>query len=143
MQRDYAESLLRSGIIEAKAGEKITARRYLERAVSTSGDHAILSEAWYWLSKVIDDPTERHSALENCISFDMRHARARRELAILDGKLDEKEIINPDAPPVQSTDPAQTNADRFMCPQCGARMVFAPDGSGLGAGCSADCLRLF
>ena len=131
MQRDYAESLLRSGIIEAKAGEKITARRYLERAVGTSGDHVVLSEAWYWLSKVIDDPTEKRSALENCISFDMRHARARRELAILDGKLDEKEIINPDALPAQSTDPAQATADRFMCPQCGARMIFAPDGSGL------------
>ena len=26
---------------------------------------------------------------------------------------------------------AQANADRFMCPQCGAKMVFAPDDSGL------------
>jgi len=131
MQRDYAESLLRSGIIEAKAGQKETARRYLERAVSASGDYDVLSEAWYWLSKVIDDPTEKRTALENCLSRDLRHARARRDLAVLDGKLDEKEIINPDALPVPSTDPAQASADRFMCPQCGAKMVFAPDGSGL------------
>ena len=131
MQRDYAESLLRSGIIEAKAGQKETARRYLERAVSASGDYDVLSEAWYWLSKVIDEPTEKRTTLENCLSRDLRHARARRDLAVLDGKLDEKEIINPDALPVPSTDPAQASADRFMCPQCGAKMVFAPDGSGL------------
>jgi len=131
MQRNYAESLLRSGIIEAKAGQKETARRYLERAVSASGDYDVLSESWFWLSKVIDDPTEKRAALENCLSFDLRHARARRDLAVLDGKLDEKEIINPDALPVPSTDPAQASADRFMCPQCGAKMVFAPDGSGL------------
>jgi len=131
MQRNYAESLLRSGIIEAKAGQKETARRYLERAVSASGDYDVLSESWFWLSKVIDDPTEKRAALENCLSFDLRHARARRDLAVLDGKLDEKEIINPDALPVPSSDPAQASADRFMCLQCGAKMVFAPDGSGL------------
>lgn len=131
MSRDYAESLLRSGIIEAKAGENETARRYLERAINTSGEHDVLSEAWYWLAKVTDDRTEKRSALENCLSFDIRHARARRDLAVLDGVLDEKEIINPDALPVQSTDPTQASADRFMCPQCGAKMIFAPDGSGL------------
>lgn len=131
MPRDYAESLLHTGIVEAKAGEKDTARRYLERAISTSGEHNVLSEAWYWLSLMSDDPVEKRAALENCLSFDMRHARARRELAILDGKLDAGEIINPDALPAISTGPAQATADRFMCPQCGAKMVFAPDGVSL------------
>ena len=131
MNRGYAESLLYSGIIEAKAGEKNAARRYLERAVSAGGSHEVLSEAWYWLSKVTDDPNEKRTALENCLSFDLRHARAHRELAILDGKLDEREIINPDALPISSTDPTRAIADRFMCPNCGAKMVFAPDGSGL------------
>lgn len=131
MPRDYAESLLHTGIIEVKAGEKAVARRYLERAIDTSGDHSVLSEAWYWMSMITDVPAEKRTALESCLSFDMRHARARRELAILDGKLDEKEIINPDALPVVSTAPAQATANRFMCPQCGARMVFAPDGVSL------------
>jgi hypothetical protein len=131
MQMNFAESLLRSGIIEAKAGQKETARRYLERAINASGDYDVLTEAWYWLSKVVDDRAEKRTALENCLSYDLRHARARRDLAVLDGKLDEKEIINPDALPLPSADPAQASADRFMCPQCGAKMVFAPDGSGL------------
>ena len=131
MQMNFAESLLRSGIIEAKAGQKETARRYLERAINASGDYDVLTEAWYWLSKVSDDPTEKHTALENCLSYDLRHARARRDLAVLDGKLDEKEIVNPDALPIPAADPTQASADRFMCPQCGAKMIFAPDGSGL------------
>jgi DNA-directed RNA polymerase subunit RPC12/RpoP len=131
MERDYAESLLRSGIINAKAGEKDTARRYLERAVDTGGDYAVLSEAWYWLGKITDDPAKKRSAFENCLSFDLNHAPAHRELAILDGKLDASEIINPDAMPAASIGPEQATADRFMCPQCGAKMVFAPDGVSL------------
>jgi DNA-directed RNA polymerase subunit RPC12/RpoP len=131
MEREYAESLLRSGIIEAKAGEKGTARRYLERAINAGGDYAVLSEAWYWLSKVTDDPVEKRSALENCLSFELNHTRAHRDLAVLDGKLDASEIIDPDAPLIASTDPTQASADRFMCPNCGAKMVFAPDGTSL------------
>jgi DNA-directed RNA polymerase subunit RPC12/RpoP len=61
----------------------------------------------------------------------MDHARARRDLAVLDGKLDASEIIDPDAPTILSADPTQATADRFMCPQCGAKMVFAPDGVSL------------
>ena len=57
MERDYAESLLRSGIIEAKAGEMGPARRYLERAINTSGNFDVISEAWYWMSKITEDPT--------------------------------------------------------------------------------------
>jgi DNA-directed RNA polymerase subunit RPC12/RpoP len=131
MSRDYAESLLHTGIVEAKAGEKGSARRYLERAINTGGNHAVLSEAWYWLAKITDDPAEKRSALENCLSLEIGHARARRELAVLDGKLDAREIINPDVLPAASTGPAQATADRFMCPQCGAKMVFAPDGVSL------------
>jgi predicted RNA-binding Zn-ribbon protein involved in translation (DUF1610 family) len=131
MERDYAESLLRSGIIEAKAGERHLARRYLERAINTGGNFDVLYEAWYWMSKITDDLAEKRSALENCLSYDMNHARAHRDLAVLDGKLDASEIINPDAPTAPSTDPTQAAADRFMCPQCGAKMVYAPDGVSL------------
>lgn len=131
MERDYAESLLRSGIIEAKAGEKETARHYLQRAINTGDDFATLTEAWYWLSMVTDDPVQKRTMLENCLSYDLHHARARRELAILDGKLKPDEIIDPNAPPAASTNPTQAEADRFMCPKCGTRMVYAPDGSTL------------
>ena len=54
MHRNYTKSLLRSGIIEAKAGENNTTRRYLERAINASSDHELLAEAWYWMSQVTD-----------------------------------------------------------------------------------------
>ncbi|MGE5073465.1 MAG: hypothetical protein ACM3MF_08560 [Anaerolineae bacterium] len=130
MIQDYSRDLLRSGIIELKAGNRDTARRYIDRALYMSGDHDVLAEGWYWMSQLTDDPAEKRRALENCLSHDLRHARARRELAILDGKLNPDEIINPDAPLPESTD-TQNDAQRFMCPKCGGRMHYAPDGQSL------------
>lgn len=131
--QEYAESLLRSGIIDAKAGQKDSARRYIKRAIYTSdnGDHDVMSEAWFWMAQVTDDPVEKRNALENALSHDMYHARARRALAIIDGKLKPDEIVNPDHLPLPPIGSRQADADRFMCPKCGGRVVFAPDGFSL------------
>ena len=133
MEQSYAESLLRSGIIEAKAGQKDAARHYLDRAIylSDNASHDTMAEAWYWMSRVTDDPAQKRQALENALSHDLRHAQARRDLAILDGKLKPDEIVNPDALPPAPTEIVNVDAKRFMCPKCGGRMVFAPDGSSL------------
>ena len=96
---DYGKELLKSGIIEAKAGNKNSARRYFDRATYMSSDHDVMAEAWFQLSQVTDDPVEKRKALENCLSNDLQHARARRTLAILDGKIKPDEIIDPDALP--------------------------------------------
>lgn len=128
---DYGRELLRSGIIEAKAGHREAARRYLDRAVYISSDHDVLSEAWFWMSQVIDDKAERRKALENCLAHDLRHARARRALAILDGKLKADEVIDPDKLPSTPEGLRAADADRFMCPKCGGRMSFSPDGQSL------------
>ena len=131
MSSDYGKELLRSGIIDAKAGHRESARRYLDRAVYMSNDHDVLAEAWYWMSQVIDDAVEKRKALENCLAHDLQHARARRALAVLDGKLKADEIINPDQLPLAPASLHAANADRFMCPKCGGRMSFAPDGEAL------------
>jgi hypothetical protein len=128
---DYGKELLRSGIIDAKAGHRESARRYLDRAVYISNDHDVLAEAWFWMSEVLDDTSEKRKALENCLTHDLRHARARRSLAILDGKLKANEIINPDKLPLAPEGLRAANAERFMCPKCGGRMSFAPDGQSL------------
>jgi len=130
---DYSKELLRTGIIEAKTGNHDTARRYLDRAIYMSGSHAVLAEAWFWMGEVTVDPVEKRKALENCLSLDLRHARARRALAILDGKLKADEVINPDQLPVtpDGLRNAQRDVQRFMCPKCGGRMSFAPDGQTL------------
>lgn len=131
MQQGYAKELLRSGIIEAKTGSKEAARRYLDRAIYMSGSHEVLAEAWFWMGEITADPVEKRKALENCLSHDMRHSRARRALAIVDGKLKADEVVNPDKLPTAPDGQRKAEADRFMCPKCGGRMAFAPDGQTL------------
>ncbi len=131
MFSDYGRELLKSGIIEAKAGHKDAALRYLDRAVYMSNDHNVLAEAWFWMSQLAGDTAEKRRALENCLSHDLQHARARRELAILDGKLKADEIVDPDRLPLPPEGLRATDAQRFMCPKCGGRMSFSPDGQSL------------
>jgi hypothetical protein len=128
---DYGKQLLKSGIIDAKAGDRQSARRYLDRAVYISSDHDVLAEAWFWMSEVLDDPSEKRKALENCLAHDLQHARARRALAVLDGRLKASEIIDPDRLHPLPPGLHAANAERFMCPKCGGRMSFAPDGQSL------------
>jgi hypothetical protein len=131
MFSDYGKQLLKSGIIDAKAGNRESARRYLDRAVYISNDHDVLAEAWFWMSEVLDDPAEKRKALENCLAHDLQHARARKSLAILDGRLKAGEIINPDKLLLAPEGLRSANAERFMCPKCGGRMSFTPDGQSL------------
>jgi hypothetical protein len=91
----------------------------------------VLAEAWFWMSQVIDDKAEKRKALENCLIHDLHHARARRLLAILDGKLKADEIVDPDHLPPAPEGLHAVDAERFMCPKCGGRMSFAPDGQSL------------
>jgi hypothetical protein len=131
MIEEYSKDLLRSGIVEAKAGNKDVARRYLDRAIYMSGSHDVLAEAWFWMSEVQDDAAEKRKALENCLSLDLQHARARRSLAILEGKLKADEVIDPNHLPPVPNGLRNADAQRFMCPKCGGRMSFAPDGQSL------------
>lgn len=128
---DYSKELLRTGIIEAKAGNKDLARRYLDRALYAAENHDVIAEAWFWMSQVMDDPSEKRTALVNCLSHALHHPPARRALALLDGKLKADEVINPDRLPPAPAGLRQAEAERFMCPKCGGRMAFAPDGQSL------------
>ena len=74
---------------------------------------------------------EKRKALENCLAHDLGHARARRALAVLDGRLQADQIINPDKLSSAPEKLHQADAQRFMCPKCGGRMSFAPDGQSL------------
>jgi hypothetical protein len=128
---DYSKELLKNGVIEAKAGNIETARRYLDRALYAAGSHEVIAEGWFWMSQVTDDPVEKRNALENCLAHSLNHAPARRALAILDGKLKANEVVNPDRLPHAPAGLRQADADRFMCPKCGGRMAFSPDGVSL------------
>lgn len=131
MFEELSQSLLRSGIIEAKAGNKDAARRYLDRALTDTSTPDILCEGWYWMGIVTDDSVEKRKAFENCLAYDLHHARARRELAILDGNLKREDIVDPNQLPPAPDGLRNVSTDRFMCPTCGGRMTFSPDGQTL------------
>ncbi|MDO8754268.1 MAG: hypothetical protein Q7J80_10280 [Anaerolineales bacterium] len=66
---NYSKDLLRTGIIEAKAGNKSTARRYLDRAIYMASSHDVLAEAWFWMGVITDEPVEKRKALGGLFSF--------------------------------------------------------------------------
>ncbi len=124
--------LLSRGRAAAKAGDAAEARRYLERCLNLTPPFDERMEALYWLAEVSTDPKEKRSCLEEILANNLGDARARRKLALLDGKLQQNEIVDPDHIPAPRADASpEAVARAFTCPKCGGRRVFAPDGQTL------------
>ncbi len=128
---EYDNDLLREGISHFKIKEFELARKYFERALENADDLQTRAQANYYLSLLTDDPIRKRDYLEETLAIDMTHPEARRGLAVLDGRLKSDQIVDPEALPSQSAGTVAVQADRFTCPKCGARMVFAPDGVAL------------
>jgi len=128
---DYDNDLMLEGIQRFRAKEFDSARSYFERALDMADDQNTRLWANYYLSRLTPDPLKKRSFLEETLAIDMTHAEARRDLAILDGRLKPGEIVNPDQIPAPAPGPTAVKADRFVCPTCGGRMVYSPDGASL------------
>lgn len=129
---DSVRDLLVRGIAAAKAKDEKEARFYLEWALRLDPSTEQTVEAYFWLSEVSTDPQEKRDYLEEVLVNQPNHYRARRSLAILDGRLDPEEIVDPNQLPSMKKDikrPVQ--AQRFECPNCGGRLSYAPDGKSL------------
>jgi hypothetical protein len=126
---DLTREILHVGIGCAKTGDVAEARRNLERVTRMTRDEDALIDAWYWLFKISTDVKEKRALLDNILAHNAVEPRARRELAILDGKLKPDQIIDPNQiKPAASGSVQSADVDRFTCPQCGGRMLFSPDG---------------
>ena len=124
--------LMVRGIAAVKAKENNEARYYFEWLLRLDPPEDERIDALYWLSEISPDRTEQRSYLEDILAIDLGEPRARRKLAILDGRLDPTEIVNPDhLPQPVVSEPMAAIADRFVCPNCGGRMTYAPDGQSL------------
>lgn len=125
-----AHDLLTRGIAAARAHQKDEARYYLEWVTRSDADRQQKVQAWLWLSGVVDDPAEKRDCLEEVLIRDPSNRMARRGLAILDGRLDPGEIINPNQRPAatQQAAPQAVQAQRFVCEKCGGKLTYAPDG---------------
>ncbi|MEW6242234.1 MAG: hypothetical protein AB1564_15635 [Chloroflexota bacterium] len=128
---DYDNELFKQAYINWKAGEISLARRYTERALELADDNETRLRATFLMSRLISDADEKRKLLETVLAYEPTHPEARRELAILDGRLKPEDIIDPNNLPLQATAHRKASADRFTCPSCGGRMVFAPDGQSL------------
>ena len=127
-----ARDLLVRGVAAAKADSKDEARSFLERVLMIDPTYDQRVEAHVWLSEVSNDPVEKRSHLENALSINAAHPIARRKMALLDGRLKQEEIVDPDRLPTSAPEQAPSaRARRFVCRQCGGRMTFTPDGKSL------------
>lgn len=131
---DATRDLLVRGIAAYKAREFGEARHYLEWLLHLDPPKDQRLDALMCLVELTNDPAEQHNLLEDALALDPADPRARRRLAILDGKLDPSQIVDPDHLRARPAPPAvaeETGARRFTCPNCGGRMVFTPDGQSL------------
>ncbi|MFZ1400767.1 MAG: hypothetical protein WAS33_27945 [Candidatus Promineifilaceae bacterium] len=127
--------LLRQGAAAAKAGDKDEAFHYLSWVLRTDSTEQQQAQAWLWLSEVYDDPVDKRHCLEQVLAFDPTHGVARRGLALLDGRLQAQNIIDPDTiSQTASEEPEPTQAEQFVCPQCAGKLQFLPDGTTLRCG---------
>jgi hypothetical protein len=132
--REYEEArrMLVRAVAATKAEEFKEARRYLEWMLTIPSTSDQKSDAYYWLSVISHDPDEKRSHLQSALGYNGAHHRARKQLAILDGKIKQDELIDPDRyrQPVPE-DPQAVEGERFGCPNCGGKMAFSPDGARL------------
>ena len=77
---DEARDLLVYGIAAVNANDRDEARFYLEWVLRIDADLDQETEAWYYLSKITDDPVEKRKCLENVLAAYPNHGEARRDL---------------------------------------------------------------
>jgi predicted RNA-binding Zn-ribbon protein involved in translation (DUF1610 family) len=131
---DEARDLLVHGMAAAKAQSVEEARFYLEWVLRANCDLDQQTDAWYWLSTIATDETEKRDCLENVLAAYPNHPEARRDLAILEGRLQPDDIADPLHPVAPLAPTATLEADdihRFVCPSCGGKMAYQAERGGL------------
>jgi predicted RNA-binding Zn-ribbon protein involved in translation (DUF1610 family) len=130
---ESVRDLLVRGTAAARAGDEKEAKFFLEWMLDLDADLEQKIDAWYWLSKVTADSKEKRNYLEDILANQPFHLLARRDLMIIDGKLDPNEIIDPNQTQLQQRANGERKAEllSFTCPNCGGRMVYTPDGTAL------------
>ena len=120
------------GIAAAKAGETKEARFFLEWYLSRNPPLHERNDAIFYLYQIAEGVEEKRKLIESILENDPVVVRARRELAILNGEIQTKDLVDPDRlSPQHPIEIHNDKSERFICPKCGGRMAFAPDGQSL------------
>jgi DNA-directed RNA polymerase subunit RPC12/RpoP len=132
--REYEEArrMLVRAVAAAKANDIDEARRYLEWVLTIPATSDQKADTYYWLSEISQNREEKRDHLESALAYNNAHLRARKQLAILDGKIEEDALIDPDSyRQTVPVDPQEVGGERFVCPNCGGRLTFSADGDSL------------
>lgn len=130
--RGSARGLLLQGIASVKSGDLDQAYFYLEWVLRTDCTEREQAEAWLWLSDVYEDSAQQRECLAFSLAIDATNGVARRKMAVMDGRLDPEEQVDPER--LEPGDPDASRealVDQFQCPQCSGRMAYSPDGQRL------------
>jgi hypothetical protein len=126
---DEAQDLLVRGVTAARANSREEARFHLEWVLRTDASPEQLAEAWYWLSRIADDPAERRRCLDMVLSTVTDYPEARRDLALLDGRLKPEEMLDTRHAPAPHAPASVVAADdvaQSRCARCGSALLFDP-----------------
>src|SRR5690349_15469336 len=90
LSRGGADELLSRGLAAATSGDPRDHEEavfYLEWVLRSKPQPDQEMQAWYWLSRLTNDPVRKRECLEGVLAVRPTHPDARRDLAILDGRL--------------------------------------------------------
>jgi DNA-directed RNA polymerase subunit RPC12/RpoP len=121
--------LLIRGIAAAKANQTDDAFYYLASVLkATDSADKERASAWLWLSALCEQPDEKRLCLKNVLAIDPANPEARRGMAILDGRLKQDEIIDPDKIALPDSNVHEAaRGEQIRCPRCSARMRYSPE----------------
>ena len=118
LANDRLHELMVRGIGAAKEGSRDEAVRLLQLALEAGAGPDDRVKIWRALAEVAVDAAERRGYLEQIVATDPADGLARRDLALLDGRLTQADIAGRERP---SASPAPVaGATRLVCRQCGS-----------------------
>ena len=122
---EFVRTLLVHGIAAIKGNDQQEAHSHLNRVLyQTDASVEQKIEAWWWLSQIAETPDDKRNLLQSILQVDPMEPRARREMAILLGKLRSKDLLGPHEVGDPVTASTGFIAHRFVCPQCGGRVSY-------------------
>lgn len=123
--RSSARIRLAEGRELVRNGRCDDAYEALTHVLKTQSTEAERAEAWYWLSHVFSEAAERRACLEHALALNPGDGAARRDLAILDGRLAAADVIDPETVGAGREAAVETaRAQQHACPRCGAAVGF-------------------
>jgi hypothetical protein len=123
----HTRDLFVRGVAAAKAGDAAEARFYFDWLLRLEPPIQEKIDSFYWLSEIETDPVKSLSYVKEILLYDPSEPRARRKLALAEGRLKPEKIIDADQVIPAAASIKDGKASRFICSRCGGRLSYQPD----------------